>query len=130
MRDSGLLLPLLDIRNLNQLAGHPIAGSLWEGAAIEQLMATKPHAVQANFYRTARGAEVELVLHSSRVRIGVECKFSSAPKPARGFYEAMKDLEASKGFDVAPVREAFDLSAQVRVLPIPDLSAVWQALDY
>ena len=42
----------------------------------------------------------------------------------------MTDLEATKGFVIAPVREAFDLSAHVRVLPIDDLSAVWQALDY
>jgi predicted AAA+ superfamily ATPase len=130
VRDSGLLLSLLDVRNLNQLAGHPVAGALWEGVVIEQLMAAKPPTIQANFYRTARGAEVDLVLHSSRVRVAVECKFSSVPKPTRGFYEAMTDLEATKGFVIAPVREAFDLSAHVRVLPIDDLSAVWQALDY
>ena len=129
VRDSGLLLSLLDVRNLTQLAGHPVAGSLWEGVVIEQLMAAKPPTIQANFYRTARGAEVDLVLHSSRVRVAVECKFSSAPKPTRGFHEAMTDLEAAMGFVIAPVREAFDLSAHVRVLPIHDLSAVWQALD-
>ena len=97
---------------------------------IEQLLGAKPPTVQANFYRNARGAEVDLVLHSSRVRVAIECKFSSAPKPARGFHEAMVDLEASRGFVIAPVREAFDLSAQVRVLPINDLSAVWRALGY
>ena len=85
-------------------------------------------AVQANFYRNARGAEVDLVLHSSRVRVTIECKFSSTPKPARGFHEAMVDLEADKGFVIAPVREAFDLSAKVRVLPIDDLAGVWSAL--
>ena len=37
----------------------------------------------------------------------------------------MIDLEADKGFVIAPVHEAFDLSAKVRVLPINDLSAVW-----
>ena len=130
VRDSGLLLSLLDVRNLHQLVGHPVAGALWEGAVIEQLIGAKPPTVQANFYRTARGAEVDLVLHSSRVRVAVECKFSSSPKPARGFHEAMTDLEADKGFVIAPVREAFDLSARVRVLPINDLSAVWQAVGY
>ena len=130
MRDSGLLLALLDVRTEQQLTGHPVAGALWEGVVIEQLIGAKPPPVQANFYRTARGAEVDLVLHSSRVRVAIECKFSSAPKPARGFHEAMMDLEASRGFVIAPVPEAFDLSAQVRVLPINDLSAVWRALGY
>jgi predicted AAA+ superfamily ATPase len=84
--------------------------------------------VQANFYRTTRGAEVDLVLHSSRVRVAIDCKFSSTPKPARGFHEAMTDLDADQGFVMAPVREAFDRSAKLRVLPIHDLSAVWEAL--
>ena len=69
-----------------------------------------------------------LIPLSSRVRVAIECKFSSTPKPARGFHEAMVDLEADKGFAIAPVREAFDLSAKVRVLPINDLAAVWGAL--
>ena len=56
--------------------------------------------------------------------MAIEYKFSSSPKPARGFHEAMVDLEASRGFVIAPVREAFDLSARVRVLPITDLFAV------
>ena len=47
--------------------------------------------------------------------MAIEAKFSSSPKPARGFHEAMVDLKASGGFVIAPVREAFDLSAQVRV---------------
>ena len=130
VRDSGLLLSLLDVRTLRQLSGHPVAGALWEGVVIEQLMSVKPPSVQANFYRTARGAEVDLVLHSSRVRVAIECKFSSSPKPARGFHEAMVDLDASQGFVIAPVREAFDLSPRVRVLPIDDLSAVLEALGY
>lgn len=67
VRDSGLLLALLDVRSLTQLAGRPVAGALWEGLVIEQLIAGKPPTVQANFYRTARGAEVDLVLHSRRV---------------------------------------------------------------
>jgi uncharacterized protein len=128
VRDSGLLLALLDVRTTAQLAGHPVAGALWEGVVIEQLIGAKPASVQANFYRTVRGAEVDLVLHSSRVRVAIECKFSSSPKPTRGFHEAMVDLEADQGFVIAPVREAFDLSAKVRVLPINDLAAVWTAL--
>lgn len=84
--------------------------------------------MQANFYRTARGAEVDLVLHSSRVRVAIDCKFSSTPKPARGFHEAMTDLDVDQGFVIAPVREAFDLSAKLRVMPTHDLSAVWEAL--
>ena len=72
VRDSGLLLALLDVRTEQQLAGHPVAGALWEGAVIEQLIGAERPTVQANFYRTARGAEVDLILHSSRVRVAIE----------------------------------------------------------
>jgi uncharacterized protein len=128
VRDSGLLLALLDVRTLDQLSGHPIAGALWEGVVIEQLLSAKPPSIQANFYRTARGAEVDLVLHSSRVRIAIECKFSSNPKPARGFYEAMKDLEAKQGFIFAPVPQAYDYSKNVRVLPLEKIDEIWACL--
>ena len=109
-----LSLPLCNVEDLNF--------SLYCCQAADYSGQLLPH-------RTARGAEVDLVLHSSRVRVAIECKFSSTPKPARGFHEAMVDLEADKGFVIAPVREAFDLSAKVRVLPIGDLSAVWKALE-
>ena len=72
VRDSGLLLALLDVRTEQQLTGHPVAGALWKGVVIEQLIGAKPPTVQANFYRTARGAEFDLVLHSSRVRVAIE----------------------------------------------------------
>lgn len=52
------------------------------------------------------------------VRVPIECKYSSTPKPSRGFYEGMTDLETAKGYIIAPVTEAFDLSAQITVLPI------------
>jgi uncharacterized protein len=129
VRDSGLLLALLDVRTLEQLSGHPIAGALWEGVVVEQLLSAKPPSVQANFYRTARGAEVDLVLHSSRLRVAIECKFSSSPKPARGFYEAMKDLDSRQGFIFAPVREAYDFSENIRVLPLENIAEVWASLD-
>ena len=48
---------------------------------------------------------------------------------------AVADFVQHGGFEpqplvIAPVREAFDLSSKVRVLPIHDLSAVWAALGY
>ena len=57
VRDSDLLLALLDVRTEQQLTGHPVAGALREGVATEQLIGAKPPTVQANSYRTARGAE-------------------------------------------------------------------------
>ena len=112
--DSGLLPALLDVRSLQQLAGHPVTGALWERMVIDQLIGAKPPRVQASFYRTARGAEVDRALHSSPVGVATDCRFPSLPKPERGFHEAMPDLDADRGFVIALVREAFDLSEKFR----------------
>ena len=61
VRDSGIVHALLGLRDLDALLGHPVAGSSWEGLVIEQLIAAAPQ-VQASFYRTSHGAEVDLVL--------------------------------------------------------------------
>jgi uncharacterized protein len=124
VRDCGVLHQLLGIQTSLQLQGHPVVGASWEGLVIEQLLGELPSGVQANFYRTTAGSEVDLVLHNSHTRIAIECKYSSAPKPTRGFYEAMKDLGVQHGYVVAPIKEAFALSKDVTVLPISGLQKV------
>ena len=124
LRDTGVLNALLDIRNPLAMQGHPVVGAAWEGLVIEHLIQAAPRTVAANFYRTARGAEADLVLHNATQCVPIECKYSSAPKPSRGFYETLKDLNAARGYIVAPVREAYDLNAQVRVLPMTGLGEI------
>ena len=65
-------------------------------------------------------------------RQGDEWAFSALQNPAisSASHQNKAGLQADRGFVIAPVREAFDLSARVRVLPINDVSAVWEALGY
>jgi hypothetical protein len=84
LRDSGLLHALLGLSSVHDLQGHPIAGSSWEGFVIEQVVAQLPPQALASFYRTAAGAEIDLVIETGSRRIGVEVKFSaqgSSPGP-------------------------------------------------
>ena len=62
VRDSGIAHALLNIGSFNELLGHPVAGKSWEGFVIESLLAVLPSRVQACYYRTAGGAEIDLVL--------------------------------------------------------------------
>jgi predicted AAA+ superfamily ATPase len=124
VRDCGVLHHLLGIQTSLQLQGHPVVGASWEGLVIEQLLGQLPTGVQANFYRTAAGTEVDLVLHNSHTRIAIECKYSSSPKPTRGFYEAMKDLDVKHGYVVAPVKDSFALSKDVTVLPVFEIQNI------
>ena len=44
-------------------------------------------------FKTAAGAEINLMLTKGRKRIAVECKASSAPEVAKRFWNALRDLE-------------------------------------
>lgn len=59
------------------------------------------------FFKTAAGAEIDLVLTWGRKRIAVECKASSAPEVAKGFWNALRDLEIKEAWIIAPVKESY-----------------------
>ena len=116
VRDSGLLHGLLDIATLDALSGHPIAGVSWEGFVIEQIIAAAPPLATIGFFRTAAGAELDLVVEHAGRRTGFEVKLSSAPKPARGFWNACEDLGVTRSYVMAPVLNAFSLADNVEVI--------------
>ena len=116
VRDSGILHALLGIHTLDDLNGHPVAGLSWEGFVIEQILATLPPLTTAGFYRTAAGAELDLVVEHAGKRIGFEIKLSTAPTVSRGFWNACEDLGISQAYVVAPVREPYPLAENVEVI--------------
>lgn len=124
LRDSGLLHCLLGIETVQALQGHPIVGPSWEGWVIEQLLALLPSGWRPYFYRTAAGAEVDLLIdRPGRKPLAIEIKFSSAPKPGRGFWSALADTQA-QGWVCAPVTEGYPLAQGVNVLPVTELHRV------
>lgn len=116
--DSGLLHALLRIQTINDLIGHPITGSSWEGFAIEQLIGGASRNADISFYRTAAGAELDLVVQAGQKTIGFEMKFSSAPKVTKGFWQACEDVGVARAYVVAPVRNAYRLADNVEVVPV------------
>src|SRR5262249_7507318 len=60
--DGGLVHALLGIGDREALLAHPVAGGSWEGLAIESLIAAAPSGTEASFFRTAAGAEIDLLL--------------------------------------------------------------------
>lgn len=92
LRDSGLLHALLGIPDWDALQGHPVVGFSWEGFAMEHVLATRPDA-DATFYRTATGAELDLVVQDAAgQREAFEMKLGTDPQPPRGFWNAVDDL--------------------------------------
>ncbi len=123
VRDSGLVHALLGLRSLDALLGHPIAGRSWEGFVVENLLAVAPEGVEGFYYRTAGGAEIDLLLRFPGGPLwAVEIKRSLTPKPARGFHSACSDLEPQRRFVVYPGSEPYPLSGGVWAAPLPFLA--------
>lgn len=114
IRDSGILHALLAIESYDQLLGHPLVGASWEGLVLEQLIAALPR-WRSSFIRTGNGAEIDLVMQRGNRTMVFECKFSKAPRPSRGFFELVGDLQPENAWVIAPVDEAYEHQRGVRV---------------
>ena len=122
IRDSGLVHELLGIGNSEALAGHPVVGASWEGFVIENLLACAPPRTEASFYRSASGAEVDLVLtFRDGTSWAVEIKRGLSPVLSPGFYSALEDLKPDKTFVVYGGDERYRLKPEVEAIPLRDL---------
>jgi uncharacterized protein len=123
IRDSGLLHSLLQLRTLDGLLGHPIAGASWEGFVIEALLRAAPEHVRPSFYRTAAGAEIDLVLEvGDAQRWVIEIKRGLAPKLERGFHSAREDLKPTRSFVVYSGNESYPLAANVEATSVRNMA--------
>lgn len=120
LRDSGLLHALLDIETMNQLLGHPVYGSSFEGYAIENILINLPR-WKAYFYRTSGGAELDLVLTRGPEVVAVEIKSSSAPKPSRGFWSSCEDIKATRKYIVGTINESYPIKNGAMVCSIKEM---------
>ncbi|OAE48427.1 ATP-binding protein [Agrobacterium tumefaciens] len=119
VRDSGIAHALLGLGSAEQLLGHPIVGSSWEGFVIETLIASSPDGTTANFYRTAAGAEIDLLLTPPGEKPwAIEIKRSLTPKLEKGFHLACEDLQPQKRIVIYPGQETFPLPNGVTVMPL------------
>lgn len=123
VRDSGLVHALLDIADKETLLAHPVLGQSWEGFVIENLLACAPAGVQAYFYRTSGGAEIDLLLIWPGRRLwAVEIKRSLTPTIERGFHAACADLRPARRYVVYPGEERFRLARDTEAISIAGLA--------
>lgn len=123
VRDSGLVHALLGLENLTQLSGHPVVGPSWEGFVVETLLAASPWRANASFYRTAAGAEVDLVIeHKDGRRWIVEIKRGLSAKLARGFHQAYRDLAPERAFAVHAADDRYPIAEGIEAIGICELA--------
>ncbi len=122
VRDSGLVHALLELKTLDDVLGHPVAGHSFEGLVIEALINASASRYVPYFYRTQVGAEIDLVLaRGNTPEIAIEVKRSSAPTVQKGFALACDDLRISRRYVVYPGHEQFGLRHGAQAISLSDL---------
>ena len=104
LRDTGLLHHLLNIGSHDELANHPSRGASWEGFVIEDVLRRERVAhpgSQPWFWRTAAGAEIDLVISRGNVHVAVEVKTARPHgRAVRTLADAMTDASAERAWIV------------------------------
>jgi predicted AAA+ superfamily ATPase len=130
VRDSGIAHALLNISNYNELVGHPISGGSWEGYVIENLISVFSANINCYYYRTAQGAEIDLIIEISHKNLwAIEIKRSSNPTVSKGFHIACEDIGVIKKFVIYAGNETFSIGNDVTAISLKEIMEIISTLD-
>ena len=122
IRDSGLTHALLHLTTLDDVLGHPVVGASWEGFVLENLLSVLPDGATTWFYRTAAGAEIDLVIEQGQhQRYAIEIKRSLSPTVSKGFHLGCEDIKATHRFLVYPGKDKFPAANGLTVISLSDM---------
>ncbi len=125
VRDSGIVHTLLGLDNREAVLGHPVAGGSWEGFVVENLLGAARERVKPYFYRTAAGAEIDLVLQMPGGKLwAIEVKRGLAPRLDRGFHHAREDLDPDRSFVVYSGADRYPKGEAIEVISPGDLASL------
>ena len=125
VRDSGIVHTLLGLDSRDAVLGHPVAGGSWEGFVIENLLSAAPERVNASFYRTSAGAEIDLLLEMPDGKLwAVEIKRGLTPKLDKGFHHAREDLKPERSFIVYSGEERYPKADGVEVIGLAGMASL------
>ena len=129
IRDSGLVHALLKIQGSDDLFGHAIVGTSWEGHVIENLLKVTPERTRASYYRTATGVELDLVLELPHGECWtIEVKRSTAPKLERGYRQALEDIQPDRSFVVYGGEDRYPKGHGTEVIGLKKMAQLLAAL--
>lgn len=123
VRDSGLMHVLLSLQGETVLA-HPKLGASWEGFVIEQIL-EMTSCRDYYFWATHAGAELDLLLFLDGKRIGVEIKFTDAPRRTKSMLHALNDLKLDMLYVVYPGARSYPIDPMIKAIGVNDLFSVF-----
>lgn len=129
--DSGILHALLGIGDMDALLGHPVLGSSWEGFVIENLISIAPPGTQAYFYRTAAGAEIDLVLDLGATHgiWSVEIKRNAMQGLQKGNHHAIADIAPKRSLLVHSGIDRFPITRDTEAISLHQLAEELAGLE-
>ncbi len=125
IRDSGIVHALLQITDYPSLLSHPISGKSWEGFVVENILNALPSGVKPYFYRTAVGAEIDLLLEFGPDEFwAIDIKSGRTAALKKGFHLACADLNVKTKFVVYTGESLLQLDDDTTVLPLSQLLGI------
>ena len=122
IRDSGIQHRLLGIDRYDDLLSNPVLGKSWEGFVVENIHSVLPRRARTSFYRTAAGAEIDLVIDLPGPEIwAVEIKYGTAPKLGKHFSRTCDDIGAARKFVVYGGDDEFPVGDDVTMISLPSI---------
>jgi predicted AAA+ superfamily ATPase len=122
VRDSGLQHRLLGINEYDGLLSNPILGKSWEGFALENIHSVLPRRAETYFYRTAAGAEIDLVIRMPSSEVwAVEIKYGVAPKIGKHYNSTCDDVGAGRKYIVYGGEDEFPIGGDVSMISLSKL---------
>ena len=123
VRDSGIVHALLNIGDHEALLGHPVSGASWEGFVIENVIAAAPERAVPLFYRSAAGAEIDLLLEIPKHGLwAIDIKRGLSARPEKGFFAACEDLKPARRFVVNSGSERYKTAAGTEAIGLRQIS--------
>lgn len=103
IRDTGLLHALLDIGDLLDLLGHPVAGRSFETLAVESLASAAEPRLHPYHFLTTTGDGIDLLLvHDGRPIVAIEVGRSTRSAVSAGFKRCANLLDVPNRFVAVP----------------------------
>ena len=118
-RDTGLFHSLSFIKDRRDLLSHPRLGSSWETFVFNTIRSS--YTKEIYFWNTQAHAEIDFVIPQSKGLVGIEAKFSDAPRVTPSMRFALDDLKLKMIYVIYPGTKAYSLTDQIKVIPLEDL---------
>ena len=126
--DVGMLCYLTGVRDPQSAASGPLAGAIFETAALSEIYKTLVHRgidPRVYFWRTTAGTEVDIVVDLDTKLIPIEVKLSATPRPAMAnsvkIFQNDYGNQAGHGYVVHPGDMNLPLGEKVDALPFAEL---------